>query len=185
MRDGLTGLYNRRAFNDLLAGQLARSERQQKGVCLLLFDLDHFKKLNDSYGHPAGDAALRETARVLQDHLRRGDLAARYGGEEFVAILPDTDEHAALQVAERIRKAIENDDLMFEGTRIKRTSSIGVAMSSGEVTTSRPHRSRRQGTLRGEGERPQSRRGGADGQGVPLLIRARGTNARAKTTSAA
>lgn len=134
VRDGLTGLYNRRAFNDLLAGQLARSERQQKGVGLLLFDLDRFKKLNDTYGHPAGDAALRETARVLEDHLRRGDFAARYGGEEFVAILPDTDENAALQVAERIRKAIENDDLMFEGTRIKRTSSIGVAMSSGEVT---------------------------------------------------
>ncbi len=133
VRDGLTNLYNRRAFNDLLAGQLARSERDQKGVGLLLFDLDHFKRLNDSYGHPAGDAALRETARLLEAHLRLGDSAARYGGEEFVVILPDSNEAAALQVAERIRKAIEKDDLMFEGARIKRTASIGVAMSSGEV----------------------------------------------------
>jgi diguanylate cyclase (GGDEF)-like protein len=128
VRDGLTNLYNRRAFNELLVQALAREERQGGRLALILLDLDHFKKLNDTYGHPAGDAALRGTARVLGQHLRKGDQAARYGGEEFVVILPGTDEAGALHLAERARDAIEQHRLVFEGARISLTASFGAAV---------------------------------------------------------
>jgi len=128
VRDGLTGLYNRRAFNELLVQAVAREDRQKGRLALLLLDLDHFKKLNDTYGHPAGDAALRASARVLAEHLRKGDQAARYGGEEFVVILPGTDEAGALHLAERVRSAIEKHRLVFEGARIPLAASLGAAV---------------------------------------------------------
>ena len=128
VRDGLTNLYNRRAFNELLVQALAREERQGGRLALILLDLDFFKKLNDTYGHPAGDAALRGTARVLVQHLRKGDQAARYGGEEFVVILPGTDEAGALHLAERARDAIQQHRLVFEGARISLTASFGAAV---------------------------------------------------------
>jgi diguanylate cyclase (GGDEF)-like protein len=127
-RDGLTGLYNRRAFGELLGQSVAREERQKGRFALMLLDLDHFKKLNDTYGHPAGDAALRSAADVLGRHLRKGDQAARYGGEEFVAILPGTDEEGALHLAERVRVAVEKHRLVFEGARIQMTASFGLAV---------------------------------------------------------
>jgi diguanylate cyclase (GGDEF)-like protein len=128
LTDGLTGLYNRRAFNGLFAKTLAQEDRQAGRFALLLLDIDHFKKLNDSYGHPAGDAALKNTARIFERHLRKGDLAARYGGEEFVAILPGADEKGALHLAERIRDAIEKGQIIFEGARIQTTASFGAAV---------------------------------------------------------
>ena len=128
VRDGLTDLYNRREFTRLLRQTLAREERQGGGFALLLFDIDHFKKLNDTYGHPAGDAALRNTAQVLERHLRKGDQAARYGGEEFAAILPGADEAGALHLAERVREAIEASRVVFEGARLSVTVSLGVAV---------------------------------------------------------
>jgi diguanylate cyclase (GGDEF)-like protein len=128
VRDGLTDLYNRREFTRLLRQTLAREERQGGGFALLLFDIDHFKKLNDTYGHPAGDAALRNTAQVLERHLRKGDQAARYGGEEFAAILPGADEAGALHLAERVREAIEASRVVFEGARLNVTVSLGVAV---------------------------------------------------------
>jgi diguanylate cyclase (GGDEF)-like protein len=94
----------------------------------VIVDLDHFKKLNDTYGHPAGDAALRSTARLLAQHLRKGDQAARYGGEEFVVILPGSDEKRAAQAAERLRSALEKHRLVFEGARIPLAASFGVAV---------------------------------------------------------
>jgi diguanylate cyclase (GGDEF)-like protein len=128
LRDGLTGLYNRRAFGDLLSTTLAREDRTKGHFSLLLLDIDHFKRLNDSYGHPAGDAVLRNTAHVLTRHLRRGDQAARYGGEEFAVILPGTDEGGALHLAERIRTALEKSHITFEGARIGATASLGLAV---------------------------------------------------------
>jgi diguanylate cyclase (GGDEF)-like protein len=128
IRDGLTGLYNRRAFDEFIAQAQARQDRQGGSFALLLVDLDHFKKLNDTYGHPTGDAALRSAAHVLTRHLRRGDQAARYGGEEFVVILPATDEAGAVRLAERVRSAIEKHRLVFEGARVAITASIGVAI---------------------------------------------------------
>jgi diguanylate cyclase (GGDEF)-like protein len=129
LRDGLTDLYNRRAFDDLLARTLAREQRQEGRLGLVLVDLDHFKKLNDTYGHPAGDAALKAAAQTLERHLRKGDHAARYGGEEFVAILPGADEPGAARIAERVRKAIEHHRLVFEGARLHVTASMGVAVA--------------------------------------------------------
>jgi diguanylate cyclase (GGDEF)-like protein len=131
-RDGLTGLYNRRAFGELLRQTLAREERQKGRFALVILDLDHFKKLNDTFGHPAGDAALRHTSAVLERHLRKGDQAARYGGEEFVVILPAADKAGAMGLAERVRGAIETGQLVFEGARISVTASMGVAVWPGD-----------------------------------------------------
>jgi diguanylate cyclase (GGDEF)-like protein len=128
VRDGLTGLYNRRAFSDLLGQAIAREERQSGRFALLLLDLDHFKKLNDTFGHPAGDAALRCAAQVLDRMVRKGDQSARYGGEEFAVILPGADEAGALKLAERVREAIEKERLVFEGARLAVTASLGAAV---------------------------------------------------------
>jgi diguanylate cyclase (GGDEF)-like protein len=126
MRDGLTGLHNRRAFEDALGRTLAHADRSGEGFAVMLMDVDHFKKLNDTYGHPAGDAALRHVAKLLAGSLRQGDLAARYGGEEFVAILAGADADRARQVAERARKALASEPVVFEGATIAMTASFGV-----------------------------------------------------------
>ena len=132
VRDGLTGLYNRRAFGELLGQAVAREDRQGGRFGLLILDLDHFKNLNDTYGHPAGDAALKSAAEVLTRHLRKGDQAARYGGEEFVAILPGTDGGGATHLAERVREAVQKNRLVFEGARIGLTASVGLAVWPGD-----------------------------------------------------
>ena len=98
----------------------------------MLLDLDHFKKLNDTYGHPAGDAALRSLARLLDQHLRKGDQAARYGGEEFVVILPGSDAERSIGAAERLRLALEKHRFVFEGARIPLSASLGVAVWPGD-----------------------------------------------------
>jgi diguanylate cyclase (GGDEF)-like protein len=127
-RDGLTGLYNRRAFDERLREIRAAEDRLLNGrFALLILDLDHFKKLNDTYGHPAGDAALKNTARAIQKVIRGADIAARYGGEEFALIMPNTEEEGALKTADRIRRSIEEDQVIFEAARISVTASIGVA----------------------------------------------------------
>jgi diguanylate cyclase (GGDEF)-like protein len=129
LRDGLTELYNRRAFDDFFARALAREQRQDGRLGLVLLDLDHFKNLNDTFGHRAGDAALRSAAQVMERHLRRADQAARYGGEEFVIVLPGTDEKGALRLADRIRAAIHHHHLVFEGARLSVSVSLGVAIA--------------------------------------------------------
>jgi two-component system, cell cycle response regulator len=126
--DALTGLFNRRAFDDHLARAIAREDRQGGHFALLLFDLDHFKKLNDTFGHPAGDAALAATGRLLDRMLRKGDVPARYGGEEFAAILPGSDEAGAMKMAERLRLALERERPVFEGARLSVTASFGAAV---------------------------------------------------------
>ena len=133
VRDGLTGLYNRRAFDELLAAAIANEDRRPRRLPRpRLLDLDHFKKLNDTYGHPAGDAALRSLARLLDQHLRKGDQAARYGGEEFVVILPGSDAERSMRAAERLRAALEKHRFVFEGARIPLTASLGVAVWPGD-----------------------------------------------------
>jgi diguanylate cyclase (GGDEF)-like protein len=127
-RDGLTGLYNRRSFDDQLRHALGREDRQKGRLALVLLDIDHFKKLNDTFGHPAGDAVLRHTAHVVERHLRRGDEAARFGGEEFAIILPGADETGARRLAERVRGGVEKAQLVFEGARLSVTVSLGVAV---------------------------------------------------------
>jgi len=133
VRDGLTGLYNRRAFSELLVAAIANEDRRAGGsLGLVILDLDHFKKLNDTYGHPAGDAALRSLARLLDQHLRKGDQAARYGGEEFVVILPGSDAEHSCGAAERLRSALEKHRFVFEGARIPLSASLGVAVWPGD-----------------------------------------------------
>ncbi len=105
--DGLTGLWNRNYFNDRLARDLAEASRKQMPLALVMCDLDHFKRLNDSFGHPAGDAVLQAFAGILNRELRAYDIACRYGGEEFALILPRTSAEEALGVCERVRRAVE------------------------------------------------------------------------------
>ena len=129
LRDGLTGLYNRRAFDEHLKQAIGREGRQEGGkFALLLLDIDHFKKLNDTYGHPAGDAALRHTASLLHGHLRSADQDARFGGEEFAVIVAGAGEAGASNMAERIRHGIEKGQVIFDGARLAVTVSIGVAV---------------------------------------------------------
>jgi len=124
--DPLTGIANRRHFLDR-AGQVARRNRHQPQVAsVFVLDIDHFKLINDAFGHQAGDAAIQHVARQANSCLREGDVFGRTGGEEFAALLPDTDETAAWKVAEQIRKVIEQTPLQHHGDRIQLTVSIGL-----------------------------------------------------------
>lgn len=129
--DGLTGLYNHRYFQETLANELLKSQRFDHAVSLLLVDVDHFKKINDRYGHPQGDTILREISHILRKTIRAYDAPARYGGEEFAVVLPHADQTQALQVAERIRKAVLSHPFPGRTPRetLKVTVSVGVASS--------------------------------------------------------
>ena len=121
LSDGLTGLFNRAYFDATIEQETARSLRSKKPLSLLLVDLDHFKKINDTYGHQAGDQVLEQVALVLREQSRTSDTVCRYGGEEFAIILPETPRSHAHMVAERIRKRISSLDLGFTVT-----TSIGI-----------------------------------------------------------
>jgi diguanylate cyclase (GGDEF)-like protein len=127
--DGLTGLKNRRTFEERLAQELTRSKRSHGPLALLLLDIDHFKSFNDTFGHPRGDEVLRMVARLLSRSIRDTDFAARYGGEEFAIILPDTDREGAMQMGERLREAIEQ----ALWTERPITISVGAATTSAET----------------------------------------------------
>ena len=129
-RDALTGLANRRAFDTQLLAEWARWERQQRAFSLLLFDIDHFKRINDQHGHDAGDEILRAVAAALLRALRGRDFAARYGGEEFAVLLADAGLKAASEVAERVRAHIEAMNAGYAGKHIPVTISGGVASAS-------------------------------------------------------
>ena len=129
LRDGLTGIANRRRFDEVIAIEWQRAQREKKVLSVLLCDLDFFKCYNDIHGHLAGDDCLRKVAAVLKDNLKRpADLVARYGGEEFVMVLPDTERSGALTVAESCRSQIEALALCNEGSPIGGvvTMSIGI-----------------------------------------------------------
>lgn len=125
--DSLTERYNRRTIDELGRREAERSRRGRSPLSIALLDLDHFKRINDTYGHPVGDAALRHVVDVVDSVVRAPDLVGRYGGEEFLVILPNTSEPAAVGVAERLREAIEQSVLVIDGARVTLTVSIGVA----------------------------------------------------------
>jgi diguanylate cyclase (GGDEF)-like protein len=130
--DALTETHNKRYLLEFLDRELARSERYHRPLALLLFDIDHFKAVNDAMGHLGGDVTLRELAARVKTGVRKEELFARYGGEEFVVVLPETAREGAMQVAERIRKLVESRPFTYDGRDYAITISIGVAMTTGE-----------------------------------------------------
>lgn len=125
--DGLTEVYNHRYFQNTLDHEIARSERNDNQLSIILADIDHFKQFNDDYGHQAGDFVLKEFCRVIASLLRKYDTLARYGGEEFVVILPETDENEAFTVAEKLREAIEDATFDDGNENYTVTASFGIA----------------------------------------------------------
>lgn len=127
-RDALTGLFNRRTLDNVGPGLFAGAHRLEQPISLLMIDIDHFKPVNDIYGHPAGDAVLRQFAQILATQVRVTDLVARYGGEEFAAMLPGAPLAPALRLAEKIRAAVEAAEFdIGDGKTLRVTTSIGVA----------------------------------------------------------
>lgn len=129
--DALTHTFNRRYFDERLTEEWGRAQRTGKPLCLLLVDVDFFKQFNDVYGHPRGDDALRQVAQALKDAvLRPGDIVCRYGGEEFACLLPDTDSEGALQVAQRVEKAVRDLAMDHSASSVAAvlTISAGVAV---------------------------------------------------------
>ncbi|HTP26699.1 MAG TPA: sensor domain-containing diguanylate cyclase [Anaeromyxobacteraceae bacterium] len=133
--DGLTGLVNHRTFQSRLDEHLAAAQRYAKKVSLLLTDIDHFKAVNDTYGHPFGDEILRGVAKILQKEARTTDVAARYGGEEFALVMPQTDGAGALKTAERIREKVARAIFRTEQGELRVTLSIGVATFPDDADT--------------------------------------------------
>lgn len=133
--DDLTGLYNRRIFTELMSREVSRAERYGSDLSLLFFDLDDFKKVNDSHGHLAGDEVLRAIARIIMTRKRNEDIAARYGGEEIVLLLPETGKANALILGEHIRKTIENLEVQYAGRSIKMRVSAGLASFPYDATS--------------------------------------------------
>jgi diguanylate cyclase (GGDEF)-like protein len=127
LRDGLTKAFNKKYFTDRLESEFTFAIRHVAPLTLVLFDIDHFKKVNDTYGHQAGDYVLSEIATLLTGALRAEDVFARYGGEEFAVICRGSDLMQGQVVAERMRKAVELNKFVFEGTHIPLTISVGVA----------------------------------------------------------
>ncbi|MFL9813024.1 diguanylate cyclase [Stutzerimonas sp. VN223-3] len=125
--DRLTGLFNRGHWEEMLRQDYARHRRYDSNAALVMFDIDHFKKINDKYGHQAGDAVIQQTANLIRQSMRGADVAGRYGGEEFVVLLPDTDSQGAVMFAERLRQSSEAYEVSHENHRIRFTISFGIA----------------------------------------------------------
>ena len=134
IRDGLTSIANVRYLNEFLEREFARSRRHGRELAVILFDIDHFKRINDSLGHLTGDYVLREMARIVDSRVRRDELFARYGGEEFCLVLPETTPEGSLGYAEIVRKVVEGHRFLFDGATIPVTISLGVAVFTPEMT---------------------------------------------------
>ncbi|BDX17700.1 diguanylate cyclase [Halopseudomonas aestusnigri] len=133
LRDGLTGLLNRRYWESCLEREFARHQRYDSPVSLVIFDIDHFKRVNDTYGHQTGDEVIRSVAEITSRLARETDFAGRYGGEEFVVLLPGTHLEGAAQFAERLRQAVEQQVLDYQGSPLSYTISLGVATISDDM----------------------------------------------------
>jgi diguanylate cyclase (GGDEF)-like protein len=133
--DGLTQIYNKRYFHETLEREISRSKRYGRELGLILFDIDHFKLKNDTHGHLAGDAVLRELALVVRSKLRREDIFARVGGEEFAILTPEVGVRGVREVAEKVRNVVQSTTFRFEKTVIPTTVSLGVAVWLGGEDT--------------------------------------------------
>ncbi len=125
--DPLTGCYNRREFENQINRHIATASRHGQRLSLFMFDLDYFKRINDTHGHLGGDQVLKEISFLVKDNMRTGDVLARYGGEEFIAILPETDKNKAMELADRLRAKIATMRIPHNGTNIRVTASFGVS----------------------------------------------------------
>lgn len=132
--DPLTDIYNRRYFMEAGEEEIKRVQRYEDTLSVLMLDIDHFKKVNDTYGHPAGDAVLENLASLLKNKLRDVDIPGRLGGEEFGILMPNTNKEQALKAADRIRKIIEENTVEFEGEEISITVSVGIAVYREEMS---------------------------------------------------
>lgn len=132
--DGLTGLLNRKTWEQALHDEFKRYSRYSQTSSLIMFDIDHFKRINDGYGHPAGDEVIRQTASIAMSCIRDVDMAGRYGGEEFSIILTNTDSDGALVVAERIREKVQGTTINYEGQDIQYTISLGVSQLENAIS---------------------------------------------------
>ncbi len=127
IRDSLTNLFNRRYLEETLERELARAAREDYPVCVIMIDLDHFKRVNDTYGHEAGDEVLKALATTLSEQCRRGDFACRYGGEEFVVVMPNLNTDTAYERAENIRQSLNSLHVPYGHYHLTTTISIGIA----------------------------------------------------------
>ncbi|HEU4409332.1 MAG TPA: GGDEF domain-containing protein [Polyangiaceae bacterium] len=128
--DGLMQVYNRRYLYEALEREIIRARRHGRDLSVVMFDIDHFKQVNDRYGHLAGDFVLKELARVVQSRIRRDEVFARYGGEEFSLVLPETNLDGAAALAETLRRKISEHPFTFQAETIPVTVSMGIAMLS-------------------------------------------------------
>jgi diguanylate cyclase (GGDEF)-like protein len=129
--DALTEVPNKRHFQDFLGRQLSSATRHDRPLALIMFDIDHFKSVNDMFGHLAGDNILRELAALVKHGIRKEDMLARYGGEEFVLVLPETERQGALELAEHLRRRVEAYPFNYDGRNLRVTISLGVAVLAG------------------------------------------------------
>jgi diguanylate cyclase (GGDEF)-like protein len=132
--DMLTQLNNRGFWEECLSQEFSRFQRYQTTCSVVMFDIDHFKKVNDTYGHQAGDEAIRQVSQILRENLRKTDIAGRYGGEEFGVILGNTDAQAAIIFCERVRKQVEAVTVVHENKEIRFTVSLGISQASNETS---------------------------------------------------
>lgn len=133
INDGLTGVHNKRFFREALDRELVRSQRHQRPLSLVMFDIDHFKSINDTHGHLAGDAVLRELCNRIRPAIRKDEVMARYGGEEFAVLLPEATAADARKFAERVRQLVANEPMKVNAISIPVTISIGVAETMGDT----------------------------------------------------
>jgi diguanylate cyclase (GGDEF)-like protein len=124
--DSLTGVFNRRYFFTSIQNEFRRSERYGHPLSMMMLDLDHFKAINDTYGHDIGDEIIKEVSQFCQDNIRKLDILARYGGDEFVILLPETNLNHATELAERLRGMIESQSIQIGEMLFQMTISIGV-----------------------------------------------------------
>ncbi|HAK53125.1 MAG TPA: GGDEF domain-containing protein [Gammaproteobacteria bacterium] len=132
VKDGLTRIYNKRYFSEVLEKEFDYNRRNKVGLAIILFDIDHFKQVNDTWGHPAGDFILKHMAELIEDTARGYDVFARYGGEEFVFLLRGATLEAAVNLAERVREAVQNHVFQYDSVDLQITVSMGVICWNGD-----------------------------------------------------
>lgn len=129
IEDSLTGLYNRRYFNQAMKNEIERNYRDNRSLALAIIDIDHFKRVNDTWGHDVGDKVLQNVANIMKNNVRQSDTISRIGGEEFAVIMPNIRQHLAGEVMERLRADIENAIIPVDNNELQVTISIGTAVS--------------------------------------------------------